>query len=134
MENLSSEEVCFIILKAREVNAKVEPSMQDSGSNPADDQEREILLDDPEGATDQELVASLERLNEGELIELLALVSIGRGDFTGEDWGEAIRQARDFIDGATVRYLLDMPLLGDYLEEGLADLGFSCEDAWRDHL
>lgn len=134
MENISSEEVCFIILKAREINAKTEPEFPDSASNPADDEGREILLDDPDDATNEELTASLERLNEGELTELLALVTLGRGDFSKEEWPEAIRQARDFMDESTLRYLLDLPLLADYLEEGLSQMGFSCEEAWEQHL
>ncbi len=134
MENISSEEVCFIILKAREVNAKTDAEFPDTASNHADDGGREILLDYPDDATDQELTASLERLNEGELTELLALVTVGRGDFTKEEWPEAIRQASDFMDEATLRYLLDLPLLADYLEEGLSQMGFSCEDAWEQRL
>ncbi|MGI9047735.1 MAG: DUF3775 domain-containing protein, partial [Burkholderiales bacterium] len=106
----------------------------DTASNPADDGGREILLDYPDDATDQELTASLERLNESELTELLALVTVGRGDFTKEEWPEAILQARDFMDEATLRYLLDLPLLADYLEEGLSQMGFSCEEAWEQRL
>jgi hypothetical protein len=34
----------------------------------------------------------------------------------------------------TASYLLAMPLLPNYLEDGLAELGFSCEEFERDIL
>ena len=34
-----------------------------------------------------------------------------------------VRESQD-----TVRYLIGIPLLGDYLEEGLNELGLSCTD------
>ena len=43
--NVNLEKVCFIIVKAREFDAKVDPVEPEPGSNPSDDQEREILED-----------------------------------------------------------------------------------------
>ncbi len=45
MLNVSPEKICYIIVKAREFDAKVEPVEPDPGSNPADGGEREILSD-----------------------------------------------------------------------------------------
>ncbi len=45
MLNISPEKICYIIVKAREFDAKVEPVEPDPGSNPADGGEREILSD-----------------------------------------------------------------------------------------
>ena len=43
--NIDLSEVCFIIIKAREFDAKVDPVEPDPGSNEADDGEREVLED-----------------------------------------------------------------------------------------
>lgn len=40
-----------------------------------------------------------------------------------EDWDEALAIAGDEAAGSTARYLMGMPLLADYLEEGLAAFG-----------
>jgi hypothetical protein len=45
MLSVSPETVCYIIVKAREFGAKVEPDDPDSGSNPADDKEIDVLED-----------------------------------------------------------------------------------------
>src|SRR5215471_15391021 len=40
---ISPETVCYIIVKAREFDVKVDPTDPDSGSNPGDDNEVDIL-------------------------------------------------------------------------------------------
>ena len=51
---------------------------------------------------------------------MVALTWIGRGDFTADDWDEALRIATEEHNDRTAEYLLGMPLLPDYLEEGLS--------------
>jgi len=65
---------------------------------------------------------------------LWALVWIGRGDFTADEWEGALEAARDADNGRTSAYLLGTPNLGDELEEGMAALGLSCADVEREHL
>ena len=48
----------------------------------------------------------------------MALAWIGRGTFGPEDLDEAVETARNERVNATSRYLIGMPLLADYLEEG----------------
>ena len=38
------------------------------------------------------------------------------------------QQAAEAHNNRTAAYLLGMPLLGDYLEEGISLLGLSCQD------
>lgn len=128
MLSISPETVCYIIVKAREFDAKVAPMEPDPGSNPADDRDVGILEDYADDPTLQELTSALESLNEDELLDLVALNWIGRGDFDKASWHEARRQARSIPKMDAPRYLLGTPLLGDYLEEGLAALGHSCEE------
>ena len=126
--NISPEKVCFIILKAREFDAKVDPRESDPGSNPADGGGREILEDYADDPTFAELNAAIEGLNDDEVVDLIALAWLGRGDFARESWEEARSLARERHRHHSARYLVGMPALGDYLEEGLATLGYSCED------
>jgi hypothetical protein len=124
--NISSEKACFIIIKAREFDAKVEPVETDPGSNPADDGQREILEDYADDPTLAELRSAIDDLNDDEIIDLIALAWLGRGDFTRDDWPDARALARERHRPRSADYLIGMPALGDYLEEGLAALGYSC--------
>ena len=131
---ISPETVCYLIVKAREFDVKVDPVDPDSGSNPADDKEIDILEDLIDDPTFEEVSGALGALNDDETLDLVALTWIGRGDFTSEDWEEARDQAREIPLGDRPRYLLGTPLLGDFLEEGLSELGYSCEDYEIDRL
>jgi hypothetical protein len=126
--NVSSEKVCYIIIKAREFDAKVEPVEPNPGSNPADSGEREILEDYANDPTLAELRAAISGLNDDEVIDLIALAWVGRGDFAKEGWQEARTLARERHRRRSAGYLIGIPALGDYLEEGLAALGYSCEE------
>jgi Protein of unknown function (DUF3775) len=132
--SISLEKLAYIVIKAREFDAKVDPVEEDPGSNPADDDEREVLEDYSDDATYQELVDALEGLNEDELTELIALVWVGRGDFDANEWDDALSEARDTHDRRAVSYLTGIPNLGDELEEGLSSLGISLEDVEKNHL
>ena len=72
-------------------------------------------------------VHSLKSLNRDELYELMALVWLGRGDFSKAEWAASIGEARRF-EGSRLRYLMRQPMLGDLIEEGLAELGYSLEE------
>ena len=132
MLTIPLEKLAYIVEKAREYDAEVpaDPDAQD-GSDAADDDEREILLDTPDNPTAQELRDALDGLNTDEREELLALLWLGRGDFDAQSWPEALRQARDTRTTTETDYLLGTPLLGDYLEEGVEALGLSLEDFER---
>jgi len=128
MIGIDPEKVCFIVVKAREYEVKVPPVEPDPGSNPADEAMVEILSDYPEDATYEELKAFLDALNEDEMVSLLALVWLGRGDFSKEEWESALEQAREVRDAKAADYLLGMPLLPDYLEAALSEFEYSCEE------
>jgi hypothetical protein len=132
MLTIPLEKLAYIIEKAREFDAEV-PSDPDAatGSNAADDDERQILLDTPDNPTGQELRDAIDGLNIDEREELLALVWLGRGDYETENWSEALQQARQTQSATETAYLLGTPLLADYLEGAVSALGFSLEDFQR---
>ncbi len=55
----------------------------------------------------------------------MALAWVGRGTYELDDWHEALDTARNEHGKRTAEYLMGLPLLGDYLEEGLAAFGES---------
>ena len=74
------------------------------------------------------LTAALDRLSEGAGIEVLALAWLGRGDFDRSQWPEALTQAGQQGTRHLAEYLATIPLLGDYLEAGIAALGRQSAD------
>jgi hypothetical protein len=128
------ETVCFIIVKAREFDAKDVVTDPDEGSNAADDSMISVLEDHPDDPVLEELTSAISDLSEDEQIDLVALAWLGRDDSTPDDWPTLRQEAAraHASHGAnTANYLLGMPLLGDYLEEGLSQLGHSCAAAER---
>jgi hypothetical protein len=134
MLEISPETVCYIIVKAREFDEKVEASDDDpeTESNPSDDRDVGVLEDRPDDPTQQELVEALGSLNVDQQLDLVALMWLGRGDF--DSFTQARAQARAVKDKHFPSYLAGTPLLGDYLEEGLTSLGYSCADTALAHL
>ena len=126
------ERLAFIIAKAREFDAEVpiEPDAA-TGSDPPDDDERQVLLDTPDNPTEQELRDAIGGLGILERQELLALMWLGRGDYDADGWSETLREAAEATIGNVTDYLVGTPLLGDYLEEGADALGLSLQDFER---
>ena len=123
---ISPEKAFFIIVKAREFDEQVAPTDPDSGSNPSDDREIDVLEEQADNPVLQELQAALGVLNVDEQLDLLALTWLGRGDYGS--FAQARQEAVDVSAKHIPRYLLGTPLVGDYLEEGLSQLGYSLED------
>ncbi|WP_213773014.1 DUF3775 domain-containing protein [Bradyrhizobium sp. dw_78] len=125
---ISSEKVGFLIEKAREFDVKEGVSDPDSGSNGADDGMIDVLEDNGRDPVVREITGFINALTEDEQIDLVALMRLGRGDGTIEDWTDLRREAADGRNGRTADYLLGEPMLGDFLAEGLDAFGLSWSD------
>jgi hypothetical protein len=131
MLDINPDKVRQVIAEARMFDAKEEITDPGSGSNGADDNMIDVLEDSPDDATYQELMEYIRSLDEDEQIALVALAWIGRGTYEPEQWEDAVAEARRAHNKRTAEYLTGLPLLGDYLEEGLAaieDSGQAEED------
>ena len=128
MLTISSESVCFIIVKSREFDAQDVVTDPDSGSNATDDKMAEVLEAHSDDLTQKELVAFVNALNDEEQADLVALLWLGRGDGTLDDWYDLRDEAQRQHNKRTAAYLLGEPLLSDHLEEGLSQFGLTCED------
>jgi hypothetical protein len=87
-----------------------------------------VLESYADDATFDELKEAIDDMNVDEQCELVALTWVGRGDFSKDEWEEALQAAREAHNDHTAAYLLGTPLLPDYLEEGLAAFDLSCQD------
>jgi hypothetical protein len=118
--NLPLDKVAFIILKAREYDVKEGDSDPDEGSNPTDDGNADVLEDQADDPVREELVGAIRDLNDDERMRLVALAWLGRGTYDLGEWKDAVATAKLEHSRRTAEYLLTLPLLGDYLEDGLA--------------
>jgi hypothetical protein len=132
--SISPEKICFIVVKARQFDAKDAVTEPDPGSNASDDGMIEILEDHSDDPVRAELASAIWALNVDEQIDLVALAWLGRGDGEIENWDELRAEAARAHNNRTASYLLGMPLLSEYLEEALSLFGQSCADFETGHL
>jgi hypothetical protein len=126
--SISPEKVCFIITKAREFDAKDVVTDPDDGSNATDDGMVSVLEDHKDDPVVQEISAAIFGMSEDEQVDLVTLAWLGRGDGTLDDWDELRAEAARAHNKRTAAYLLGLPLLPNYLEDGLSQFGISCEE------
>ena len=122
---ISLEAVAAIVDAARAVQEG-----EESGALAREEEDEEGLdAEDDENMDEDALRAFIADLNEDEQASLIALAWIGRGDYSAEEWEEARNLAKERNVRDPAEYLLGIDMLGDMLEEGLAELGLSLEDA-----
>ena len=117
-----------IMLKAREFDAKVEQTDPDSGSNPTDDRGVDTLETDRLDDTQREIASAIHDLNDDEQMDLIALILIGREDYPLEDWESGRREASTVGRAHAARFVTDIPLVSDFLEEGLSRFNLTVQD------
>lgn len=125
MLQISPEKVAHVIIRAREMDAKVSP-----WDSAGDVHDADSILESRAGdATEAELREFIAGLNNDEQASLVAIMWIGRETFGADELAEATETARAEKTTPTEDYLMGVPLLADYLEDGLNALGISVEDA-----
>lgn len=128
MLTIPLKKLAFIIEKAREFDAEVAPVDEDGRSGSDDEDVVDILDDTRSNPTYQELLGSIDSLNDDERDEIVALTWLGRGDFSKSEWRRALATAHERHNGREADYLAGTPLLADYLEEGVSQLGYSLDE------
>lgn len=132
--DIAPEKVAHVIIKAREYDAKVGAWNDNLEEGDAGEDPNSILEGFANDPTRAEVAGFIEALNDDEQANLVALAWVGRGTFEKEEFAEAVETARTEKINWTSAYLLGLPLLADYLEEGLEKLGFSVDDIEGDVL
>jgi hypothetical protein len=122
---ISAEKVGFLIEKTREFDVKEGATDPDSGSNGADDNMIDVLEDNGDDAVVREITGFINAMTEDEQIDLVALMRLGRGDGSIEEWEDLRREAAEERNSRTASYLLGESLVSDYLAEGLDAFGLT---------
>jgi hypothetical protein len=125
---ISADKVGFLIEKMREFDVKEGATDPDSGSNGADDDMVDVLADNGGDPVVREISGFINAMSVDEQIDLVALMRLGRGDGSIEEWDDLRREAADGRNNRTASYLLGEPLVSDYLAEGLDAFGISWSD------
>ena len=125
--NIGLDKIQDIVLKARAYDLEDFPDDADPGEDPEAVQDREERLDEGDDPTEAELRELIDDLNDDEIVDLIVLVWIGRGDFGIEEIGEARELARERHQGSSSRYLMGIPTLAEYLAEGVSAAGYDLE-------
>jgi uncharacterized protein DUF3775 len=83
--SIPTDELCFIIEKAREFDVKDEVTDPGDSLNPSDDAMIAVLEDHKDDPVVQEIVSVVHDMSVDEQIDLVTLVWLGRGDGTLAD-------------------------------------------------
>jgi len=122
---IDRETLAYIVLKAKAFDGLVASDDPTDASDSADDRFVDALEDERDNPVQRELSVAIRQLSEEAKASLVALAWVGRGDYGASEWSEALAAARERRQGSTARYLMGMPLLGDYLEGGADALGIN---------
>lgn len=119
------ETLAYIVLKAKAFDGLVASDDPSHGSDAVDDGFVDALEDEADNPVQRELRVAIRQLSEEAKVTLVALAWLGRGDYEASEWREALAAARERGEASTARYLMRMPLLGDYIEDGADELGIN---------
>lgn len=127
---IDPDTVRLFILKAKAISAAVNDDYQDGAEHEVELEDTHaghhhdgLAEEEEQDLTAEELRELIADLNVDEAADLVALVWVGRGDYDAAEWEDAVAAARERANRRTATYLLGLPMLADYLEEGLEALG-----------
>ncbi|SDK52044.1 DUF3775 domain-containing protein [Microbulbifer yueqingensis] len=128
MLTLNVETTCRLIDLAKEFHAQEGVSFPDEPDNASGDWARQIVASHGGDKTFQEFKSIVEDLEPDQQQELVALLWLGREDYSLGEWQDALAQAADDWTPETAEYLVGHPLLANYLEKGLEQFGHRCNE------
>lgn len=128
--NIPLPMLTYIIAKAREFDADLsESSPPSADSFLIPDLEDDFLPSSTDDTPYDDLHSALALLNDEQMVTLVALLWVGRGDFDRHEWRQARLAASEILDERDgVEYLCGTPLIADYLAEGLDTLGHRLDE------
>jgi len=129
--SISPEKVFFIIAKSRQSDGAA--TDLDANSTSADDDAVHGFADHSSITDRSELSGFIRGLNVDEQVDLVALMWLGRGDGDLDSWKDLRQEASRAHNSHTARYLIETPMLADYLEEAFSQFGKSFEDFEAPH-
>lgn len=129
MLDVNPYSVCRLIQLAREFHAQEEVVIPNapSDSNASDDWHVQMLASHAGDATLEEFRSVVLDLDPDQQQQVVALLWLGRGDYSLDEWNQAVSDAADVWNDSTAEYLIAHPMLSDYLTEGLELHDYSCD-------
>ncbi|MCG5515493.1 MULTISPECIES: DUF3775 domain-containing protein [Ectothiorhodospira] len=128
MLQISPNLVCWFISHAREFHAQEDVMLPEEPDHQTDAWIDEALEEHADNAVYLDLKNAVEELEPELQANMVALMWLGRGDYSDDEWDLALEEAKSNWTPRTADYLLATPMGADYLAEGLAMLGHTCED------
>jgi len=119
--------VCRLIELAREFHAQEEVVFPEIKGNPSGDWATQTLANHADDMTFLEFRSIIQDLEPDQQQQVVALLWMGRGDFSLDEWEDVLGQAADDWTPYTAEYLIVHPFLADFLMEGLDLFGYSCD-------
>lgn len=126
--DLNPDIVCALITRFKEFHAKEAVVIPEAEGSWSDDWALQVLADHADDLTYQEISTTIEDLEPDQQASLVALMWTGRGDYDENEWTDALAEATRSATNRTAAYLLTTPMVADYLAEGLAAFGHTCEE------
>ena len=123
---LPLDTICFIISKAHEFDVKTASSNSDVSGVDDDEIDAAVLEHRHSDPVQAELLSYIADLTDGQQIDLVTLVWLGRDGVAMSDWYDLQKIATQEHNDHTGEFLCGTPLLGDYLEAGLDMMGRDC--------
>ena len=129
---IPADAVCFVVAMLREYeNPELLGDSADSGAeqeSPLDAEDVDVYTQRENDCHSEpvrhELESFINDLPEDQQIDLVALMWLGRDNGFAEDWPSVLEDATHAHNERTAPYLLGSPLASDFIEDGLATLGF----------
>ena len=116
---LNRDTVRFIVDKAHEFHGRDDVSFDEEPEVADEFWSDQVTADFGGDPYYQELKTTIDDLEPDQQVSLVALMWLGRGDFSMPEWHDALRNAGESWTDHTADYLIGTSLLADYLEEGL---------------
>lgn len=119
--DLSVDAVQFVIDKVHEFHSQDDVMLREEDEEEAADADTlaQFAADYSNDPYYQELTDTINDLDPDQQITLVALMWLGRGDYSLDEWDDAISYAEEAWTDHTAEYLISTSLLADYLAEGL---------------
>ncbi|QMT60983.1 DUF3775 domain-containing protein [Legionella sp. PC997] len=125
MLNLDKETIGDLLYKTRQFQAKEDVSFPEV----TDEMDSlYVLADYQDDPVYQEITEFVDNLRPDQQATLVALMYLGRGDYTQEEWEDALNFAQEEVTDHTGEYLLSRPMVADDIERGLNILGISYQE------
>lgn len=119
MFDLNTETVEQIIERAHEYQTRDAAQLPEDDEEASLDELAEEAYHDVADPVYLELKSAIDDLEPDQQVSLVALMWVGRGDYTPDEWEGALERAGESWNERTAEYLIRTPLLADYLNEGL---------------